>query len=133
MPSAPLREGLAAFVPLTAQDLVRLVNDREIRRLYIECLLYMHDAVCEAADNPTPRRITTPQDAKIDMGVTISRHFKGNDTLSRNVQLNWEHAEDLGTTALVQRGFYDVQAVRREVEAFISALLFTYNQVRLLD
>ena len=130
MPSAPHREHLGSFVPLTAHDLSRLAANSETRLLYLEYLTYIHDLVCELSDHPVYSRFTDEQDVKIDTGLIVQRSFGGEDTLSKNVQNNLESAFDLRSSGRVKREFAAVQGLRREVSSFISGLLFTYNQVR---
>lgn len=127
---APFRERLSGFALLESEDLLRLARHARTREQYIRALLLMEDIVSELWDQAAPSRFS--EDEWERQQSDLQRFFDGEDGLSRNVQENLGRARECREEALIAQDDRAKTFVRREATRFMNALLFTYNQVRLL-
>jgi hypothetical protein len=127
---APYRERLSGFALLESDDLLRLTRDARTREHYVRALLLMEDIVSELWDEAAPSRF--PEDEWERQQTELLAFFDGEDGVSRNVQENLGRARECREEAVIAQDDRAKAFVRREATRFMGALLFTYNQVRLL-
>jgi hypothetical protein len=119
-------------VPLSSSDIAILIDDQELRDVYLDALTYMQDLVCPYWDRPEPARFDV-QDAIINLGELEKRHFFSESSLDKHVQDNSETARNIGNQGpitLSDGSPDDKESLKRDATSFMKGLLFTYNQVR---
>lgn len=127
---APYRERLSGFALLESEDLLRLAREARTREQYIRALLLMEDIVSELWDQAAPSRFSV-EDWERQQN-DLMRFFDNEDGIARNVQENLGRARECREEALVAQDDRAKSLARREATRFMNALLFTYNEVRLL-
>jgi hypothetical protein len=122
---------LSGFALLGSDELLRLTRHARTREHYVRALLLMEDIVSELWDRAAPSRFS--EDDWDRQQSNLQRSLDGEDALLRNVQENLGRARECREEALIAQDDSSKAFVRREATRFMNALLFTYNQVRLLD